>query len=276
MVRTLLRLAVLLAAASLVAGAWSADAAVPRAAAGVRLPPGGGAVFDYQLGGAYAPAAGVRIVDRDRTDRPAPGAYNICYLNAFQTQPQERRWWVRHHANLLLRRANHYVSDPGWPGEYLLDTSTAGKRGAIAQIVGAWIDGCARSGYDAIEPDDLDSWTRAGVDGALTRADNLALATLLAARAHRDGLAIGQKNTVEVSRAGRTRVHFDFAVAEECQAYRECGQYRAVYGSRVYEVEYTVRAFRAACAGHRGTMSITLRDRDVVARGTAGYVDRHC
>ena len=42
-----------------------------------------GAGFDYQLGGAYTPPKGVKIVARDRTESPAKGFYNICYINGF-------------------------------------------------------------------------------------------------------------------------------------------------------------------------------------------------
>ncbi len=261
--------AVLLALSALVG---TAHAQAPR----VTAPPGA-AVFDYQIGGAYRPARGVRIVDRDRTDSPAAGYYNICYINAFQSQPGEGRWWVRHHANLLLRNGHGgFLTDPDWPGEYVLNTSTASRRTTLARIVGGWIDGCARKGFDAVEPDNLDSWTRTGVNHRLTRADNLDLATRLARRAHADGLAIAQKNTVEVSRVGRNQVHFDFAIAEQCQVYRECGGYTKFYGRRVYEIEYTRPAYRTACASRGRTMSIILRDLDVTPRGNPHYVYEHC
>jgi hypothetical protein len=47
---------------------------------------------DYQLGGAYPPPAGVGVVARDWREQPAAGAYGICYINGFQTQPEQRRW----------------------------------------------------------------------------------------------------------------------------------------------------------------------------------------
>jgi hypothetical protein len=81
-----------------------------------------------------------------RTAAPLAGAYSICYVNAFQTQPEELRWWRAHHRSLLLHRRGREVHDPGWPGEVLLDTSTARKRAAIAKVLGGWIDGCARDG----------------------------------------------------------------------------------------------------------------------------------
>src|SRR6187399_2709907 len=60
--------------------------------------PEANAAFDYQLGGSYTPPAGVRIVTRDREDSPAPGLYNICYVNGFQTQPQDNAEWLRDRA----------------------------------------------------------------------------------------------------------------------------------------------------------------------------------
>jgi Glycoside-hydrolase family GH114 len=134
----------------------------PAGPAGVMLPPAGR--FDYQIGGAYPPARGTAIVTRDRHDPPAPGTYSICYVNAFQTQPEETAWWRSEHPDLVLP-----VEDPQWPGEYLLDLSTPATRTAAAAVVGGWIDGCAAAGYRAVEPDNLDSWTRSG--GRLTSAD---------------------------------------------------------------------------------------------------------
>jgi hypothetical protein len=291
------RAAVLTGCALLVVGCSSGRAAspaspaspassAPRASSGVaavsvraavQLPPVA-AVFDYQLGGSYAPAAAVRIVDRDRTSRPAPGRYSICYVNAFQTQPDEAGYWRRNHPSVLLRVGGRYVHDPDWPGEYILDTSTAAKRKVIAAVVGRWFDGCATRGFRAVEPDNLDSWTRRGVHGKITRADDLALARSLVARAHARGLAIAQKNAVEVAKSGHA-LGFDFAIAEECEVYRECGGYTAVYGRHVIEIEYTDNprpAYARACHARSGRISIILRDRDVTPRGSPAYRYAHC
>ncbi len=239
------------------------------------LPPADGR-FDYQLGGAYPPAAGVEVVVRDRSAPPAPQVYTVCYVNAFQTQPGENAWWQQHHDGLLLRdksKGGDYVEDADWPGERLLDISTAPKRAQLARIVGEWFGGCAAAGFRAIEPDNLDSWTRS--DGLLDRAAAEAYAGLLIGDAHRRGLAIGQKNTPELG-AG---VAFDFAVAEECAVYDECGVYLDRYGDQVYEIEYTdngTAAYRKACAGHGKRISVILRDRDVVPAGAAGYRYEAC
>jgi hypothetical protein len=241
----------------------------------IPLPPAAGR-FDYQLGGAYPPPPGTSIVERDRSDPPAPGSYGICYVNAFQTQPAALGWWRTAHPQLLLRGASGYVEDPGWPGEVLLDTSTSAKRAELANVLGAWIAGCGARGYRAVEPDNLDSWTRSG--GRLTAASNVAFARLLVAQAHARHLAVAQKNAAELAPQGRS-IGFDFAVAEECQVYGECDAYVAAYGRRVLEVEYTdngVEAFAQACAARGGRASIVLRDRDLVPAGRAGYAYRSC
>ncbi len=272
--RAVSRLGVLMLALLIVVGCGS-SAAGAQPARRVSSPPVG-AVFDYQLGGSYRPAADVRIVDRDRTSTPARGVYSICYVNAFQTQPEQATWWRRHHPTLLLRSRGHLVQDPGWPGEYLLDTSSAAKRRALLTIVGGWFDGCARKGFRAVEPDNLDSWTRQGVRGAITRADNIAFARALVTRAHARGLAIAQKNTTELTSA---RIGFDFAIAEECEVYRECGTYTSHYGRHVIEIEYTDNgraAFTRACRARGRSVSVILRDRDVVARGDRAYRYAHC
>jgi hypothetical protein len=272
-------LTAVLGAGTSVAPALAVTAA-PSAASGsgsVRLPPVNGQ-FDYQIGGAYTPAASVRIVDRDRTSRPAPGVYNVCYINAFQTQAESDHWWRSHHPQLLLRTANgHVVEDPGWPGELVLDVGTAHKRTALARIVGRWILGCARNGFQAVEPDNLDSYSRS--HQLLTLADDLRFATLLVRRAHAAGLAIAQKNTAELHRRGRRTAGFDFAIAEECQVYSECSSYTRAYGHRLVEIEYTDngrRYFHRACAARGNQISILLRDRDVLPRGSHGYVYRAC
>lgn len=243
----------------------------------ITLPPVNGR-FDYQLGGAYRPASSVTIVDRDRSAAPIPGTYSICYVNAFQTQPGEASFWTGSHPDLLLKNARGaYVIDPNWPDEYILDTSTAARRTRIAGIVNSWIDGCAAKGFQAIEPDNLDTWTRSVK--LLTKADNVALATLLATHAHTKGLAIAQKNAAGLGRAGKADVGFDFAIAEECQVYAECGAYTGPYGNHVIEIEYSDtprRAYTQACAAQGRTISVILRDRDVVAKGTRGYVNRSC
>ncbi|MFJ4222925.1 endo alpha-1,4 polygalactosaminidase [Microbacterium sp. NPDC089695] len=229
---------------------------------------------DYQLGGAYDPADGVGIVGRDRADDPADGLYSICYVNGFQTQPGELDSWPE---DLLLQGDDGPVFDPDWPDEALLDTSTSEKREAIAAIVGPWIEGCAASGFQAVEFDNLDTYSRS--DGALTLDDNLAMATLLVGVAHDSGLAAGQKNAAEDAADLRGSAGFDFAVVEECAAYRECEAYTRVYGDHVIDIEYTdelPRSFAEMCADPETPRSVVLRDRDLRPAGVEGHVFETC
>ncbi|MEV2276722.1 endo alpha-1,4 polygalactosaminidase [Nocardiopsis sp. NPDC049922] len=243
---------------------------------GAEPPPAG--VFDYQLGGAYEPPSGVVAVVRDATAEPAPDLYSVCYVNGFQTQPQERDTWVSEHPDLLLSDEDgEFVVDPDWPDEILLDVSTGERRARIAGIVGATVEDCAERGFDAVEFDNLDSHTRS--DGALTADDALALAADLADEAHAHGMAVAQKNAAELAGRAREEAGFDLAVAEECVAYDECAAYTDVYGDAVLAVEYpdTLEVpFEEACADPDTPADTILRDRDLVAPDEPGYLFETC
>ncbi|WP_017573980.1 endo alpha-1,4 polygalactosaminidase, partial [Nocardiopsis halotolerans] len=222
--------------------------------------------------------AEVVTVVRDATDAPAPGAYSVCYVNAFQTQPQERGGWLAEFPDLLLRDADgNPVADPDWPDEYLLDTSSADTREEIVRVVGETIATCAERGFDAVEFDNLDSFTRSG--GALSAGDNLALATELVGVAHGHGLAAAQKNAAELTRRAREEAGFDFAVAEECVAFDECGAYTGVYGDAVLVVEYPDTLdvpFAEVCAAPDTPPTTLLRDRDLLASDEPGHLREAC
>lgn len=233
---------------------------------------------DYQLGGSYTPPDGVGIVTRDSTERPAAGLYSICYINGFQTQGGDKSFWLKKHPTLVLRYlSGKPVYDAGWPDEMLLDTSKASKRAAIAKVLGATISSCAKKGFQAVEFDNLDSWTRS--HHKLTKAQNVSMATLLTARAHAKSLAAGQKNTTELGTTGRDKVKFDFAVAEECYRYDECSSYTDVYGSNVIDIEYTddLRGtFAQTCAAASTPAMTILRDRDLTTPKSKHYVYDSC
>lgn len=229
---------------------------------------------DYQLGSSYPPAEGVKVVVRDRTAAPAEGAYSICYVNAFQTQPGEGADWPE---GTLLEREGKPVFDPEWPDERLVDTSTAAKRESVVEHVARWVRGCAASGFRAVEFDNLDTFTR--TDGALTFEDNAAVAAALTTVAHDAGIAAGQKNAAEFAGDLRDAANFDFAVAEECAAYDECAAYTDVYGADVIDIEYTdqlPRPFAEMCADRATPAATVLRDRRLSAPGAAAYTFETC
>jgi hypothetical protein len=228
------------------------------AAAVLALP--AGTDVDYQLGGAADPAPNVGIVVRDRTEPPA-GRYDVCYVNGFQTQPDERRFWRRHPELLLRDGDGRLVVDEAW-GEVLLDVRTPVKRRALARISGRWVRGCARDGYAAVEFDNLDSFTRS--HGLVGRRQALRYAALLVATAHRHDLAAGQKNLAGFD---GTRIGYDFAVSEECGRYDECGRYVDHFGDQVLMVEYRPQDFAETCAAYGASHAVVLRDRDLTPAG---------
>ncbi|GAA1636552.1 endo alpha-1,4 polygalactosaminidase [Actinoplanes couchii] len=237
-------------------------------------PPPANAGVDYQLGGAYTLPKGVTVVSRDREAEPAAGAYNICYVNAFQAQPQDEAWWKKNHPDLLLKDKNgNLVIDEDW-NELMFDITTEAKRTALMTVVGPWIDGCAADGFDAIESDNLDSYTRS--QNLMTQAQAVAFATALNARAHAKGLASGQKNFAELGATNAKKAGFDFAVAEECGEWDECDAYTATYGDKVIVIEYSADGFAKACDAFGDKLSIVRRDVGVSAPGSRSYVYEAC
>lgn len=244
---------------------------LPLAAEVGPLPPG--AVADYQLGRGYSPPEGVTVVVRDSTDRPEPRLFNICYVNGFQTQPGAD--WP---ADLLVTRWDGVpIADPDWPDEYLLDISTPKKRMANLSLVLPTIRTCADKGFDAVEFDNLDSYTRS--DGKLSQRDALDFARLLIMAATDLGLPAGQKNAADLGWRGR-RAGFSFAVAEGCHRWYECAAYTRVYGTaQVIGIEYAddLRgSFAEACADPDRPGSLILRDRLLLRPEADGYVFEAC
>ncbi|HEY9376489.1 MAG TPA: endo alpha-1,4 polygalactosaminidase [Jiangellaceae bacterium] len=257
-----------------------AQSSVAQASAvpGVHLPPAG-ARWDMQLDEDTALPDGVAVVERDWwSGRPLAGVYNICYVNAFQTQPDEpgtnrpdltRNW----PADLILK-----LEDPGWPGEYLVDIGTPERREAAAAHVGIMLEDCAAHGAQAVELDNLDSWTR-DVEGVVPfgRAEAVDYARLLVDRAHALGLAVAQKNAYELLGSEyQADMGFDFAVVEECGAHAECEDFAAVFHGRVFAVEYTDEGLARACATLPKSASVIRRDRQLGTPADVGYVYSTC
>ncbi len=219
-----------------------------------------GQYFDYQLGGDYPPAAQVGIVTRDWfAGTPATGLYNICYVNAFQTQPPDDA--VRpDKAEAWPAEVVSTFEDPEWPGEFVIDLSTPELRTAAAAHVATMLDTCATKGFAAVEFDNLDSYTR--FDGLpFGLSDTLEYAAAITAYAHEHGLAVGQKNTIELTREQSIdHVGFDFAVVEECSEFMECAQYKTIYGPLVLFIEYTHDGMIEACRQAVGPNPVVHRD----------------
>lgn len=250
----------------------------------ITLPPTAG-VFDYQLGGSYdvlETPAGSREIDvvvRDATEAPLPGAYSICYVNGFQTQPAEAEFWLDRPDVLVRDQRGEPVVDPDWPDEFILDPSSADQREAILATLEPVLAGCAEAGFDAVEIDNLDTWTRFD---AIDATGAQALARAYVDAAHQAGLAIAQKNSAEVAEQARTELGFDFAITEECAVFAECDAYRRAYGDQVLQIEYPEAldaagiSFAEVCADRDRAPLAILRDRDLVTPGGDQYVWQSC
>ncbi len=241
--------------------------------------------FDYQIGGDYVPPVEVVVVSRDWfSGEPLADGYSICYVNAFQTQsdedgvdrPDERSNWP---SDLVLSELGE---DPNWGGEYLVDISTAAKQVAALAHLRPMIDTCVAKGFQAVEFDNLDSWTRfdgTSLEGEVPfgQDEAVAFAELLVDYTHDVGLAVGQKNTPQLGAEISLRlIGFDFAIAEECGFYDECEAYTDVFGDDVIVIEYTDEGFAAACERVGESVSVVLRDVDVTTPETATYVYDSC
>ena len=126
-------------------------------------------------------------------------------------------------------------------------------------------------GFDAVEFDNLDSYTRA--DNLLFgQSESLQYAALITAHAHALGLAVAQKNTAELTREqALDQVGFDFAVVEECAEFDECQMFKAVYGTSVLAIEYSVDGMQQACTQLVGVSPVLRRDRNLVTPDDPGY-----
>jgi hypothetical protein len=270
-----------LASCAALAGIVLSSASTVGAAQAPRPPtPTPNAKADYQLGGSYAPVQGVSVVVRDWfTAKPltTSGAYSICYVNAFQTQPNDASSarpdltsaWPK---SVVLTQ----FEDPNWPGEYLINLRTAAHRMTAFNHVKQMINTCAAKGFNAIEFDNLDSWTR--LNGLpFGKTQTVAYAKLLADYAHTKRLAVGQKNTVDLGRRNSlVTIGFDFAIAEECGAFDECSGYTAVFANRVIVIEYTDEGFAKACQTVGASVSVIRRDVDLTTPGNNEYVYASC
>jgi hypothetical protein len=209
-------------------------------------PPPAAATWHYQLQGKVRPTA-ARVYDIDGADTPAAlvsrlrsrGRYPVCYVSAgtFENWRSDR---ARFPASVLGR-------DNGWPGERWLDIR---RLDVLAPIMRDRIAACAKKGFYAVEPDNVDGYAnRTGFP--LTARDQLSYNRFLARAAHRAGLAAGLKNDLDQVPALVRR--FDFAVVEECFELRECRKARPFVkaGKPVFAVEYKLPRARFCAQARR-------------------------
>jgi hypothetical protein len=193
----------------------------------------------YDVDGAYTPASKVRKIH-------ARGARAVCYFSAgsYENWRADRR-----------RFPTAVLGEPleGWPGERWLDVR---RRDMLMPIMRDRMRRCARKGFDAVDPDNVDGYqNRSGF--SLSGRDQLRYNHALAREAHALRLAIGLKN--DLGQVPQLVDSYDFAVNEQCFAYDECGRLRPFVraGKAVFHVEYG----RVRCGRSRDLGFSSIRKR---------------
>lgn len=124
----------------------------------------------------------------------------------------------------------------GWAGERYLDI----RHPAVRRIMKARLDLCRDRGFDAVDPDNVDSF-EIGMDTGfpLKASDAVDYLKFLAAEAHKRGLAIGLKNATEISK--KVLDDMDFAVTEDCfdQGWCPVSRNFTAKDKAVFAIEYT-------------------------------------
>lgn len=150
----------------------------------------------------------------------------------------------------------------GYPDERWLDIRRFRR---FAGPLEARIRMCARKGFDALEPDNVNGWeNRTGFP--IKARHQLRFNRWVARTAHRHGLAVGLKN--DGRQARKLAGSFDFAIVEQCFQYDECGQYRPFIrkGKPVWAVEYELPNRRFCQRAKRVGFSAIGKEYDLYAR----------
>lgn len=152
----------------------------------------------------------------------------------------------------------------GWPGEKWLDIR---QIDLLAPIMRARLDLCKSKGFDAVEPDNMDSYTN-DTGFPLTAADQLAYNRWLAAEAHARGLSIGMKNDPE--QVNDLVDDFDWALTEGCFDQGWCEDMlpfiqagKPVFATEYTDTEITLDDFCPQAANLQ--FNAILKDRDLTA-----------
>jgi hypothetical protein len=133
----------------------------------------------------------------------------------------------------------------GWPGERWLDVR---RLSALEPIMRARFAMCARKGFDAVEPDNMDGFENP-TGFRITGGQQLAYDDWVARAVHGLGMAVLEKNDPEQAR--QLEPHFDGVLDEQCNEYQECGAFRPYLsaGKPVLNAEYKSSLYPGFCAG---------------------------
>ena len=127
----------------------------------------------------------------------------------------------------------------GWPGEYWLDARPSGPNYTTLQsIMLARFQVCKSKGFDAVEPDNMDSYQN-DPGFSTTAQDQLSYNEWIAQTVHSLGMAVFQKN--DLDQIPTLVTYFDGILDEECNKYSECSTLAPYTQSQkpVWNAEYS-------------------------------------
>lgn len=198
--------------------------------------PAPGTSWQVQFAGTLDTTVSVQSFDLDLADTPkstidklrSRGVKVICYFSAGSFED-----W-RSDAKLFPRSVLGSNLD-GWPGERWLDVR---KLDVLRPIMTKRMDQAAQKGCDAIDTDNMDVHTQdSGFD--ISYAQQIAYNRMLADEAHKRGLGIGLKNSLE--QVKDLAELYDFAINEQCAEYNECAMLKPFISRNkaVFGIEFT-------------------------------------
>jgi hypothetical protein len=165
----------------------------------------------------------------------ALGKHVVCYIDVGTWEnfrPDRRRF-----PKAVLGKPN------GWPGERWLDVR---RLSVLKPIMTARFKLCARKGFDAVEPDNIDGFEN-DTGFHITARDQLRYDEWVANEVHALGMAVLQKNDPEQART--LEPYFDGVLDEQCNQYQECGSFRPYLraGKPVLNAEYKPSLYPGFC-----------------------------
>ncbi|MEU1127387.1 endo alpha-1,4 polygalactosaminidase [Streptomyces sp. NPDC005899] len=220
-----------------------------------RWQPQPGVDWQWQLSGRVDTTVDAPVYDVDGFDQGAAtvsalhreGRKVICYLSTgawedFRPDADGFPASVRGRSN-------------GWDGEWWLDIR---RTDVLEPLMEARIAMCAKKGFDAVEPDNMDGYLNS-TGFPLTARDQLRYNRLIARLVHRHGMAVGLKN--DLPQIPELVGDFDFAVNEQCAQYGECAALSPFVeaGKAVFHAEYEVPVAEFCAESRRLRLSSLLK-----------------
>ena len=167
----------------------------------------------------------------------------ICYMDAGTSE--DFRYDFSSFPSALMGATN------GWPGEKWLDVRPSGPDySQLQQIMTKRFQQCKAEGFDAVEPDNIDSWDGNNPGFPTTASDQATYNKWIATTVHGLGLSVGLKNdgdqtgsanSSDTNAQDNLTPAFDWAIDEQCNQYSECDLFApfVTAGKAVFNAEYS-------------------------------------